>query len=111
MRLSRRAEARWRIGRTLIRSWLEAIGVSLAPLATAAAPAAAEDIADRKEHPVVRRFNGSIIVYYKAADFARTIAAHYSNATPPKTARARNGWPSRGRATEIRYEIPPAAPP
>lgn len=98
-----------------IRSWLEAMCVSLALLAGAgAAPVSAEDIAGSKDHPLVGRFKDASIVFYKTADFDELVflkAPHDYGALLERNATDDRSGPEwmtlQGRATEIRYEMPP----
>jgi outer membrane protein OmpA-like peptidoglycan-associated protein len=81
--------------------------------ALAAFPAAAEDIPDSRDHPLVGRYEGAEIVYYKSSDFdeaALLRAPHDYNALLERNAtRDRSGedWLKlEGRVTEIRYQGP-----
>jgi OmpA-OmpF porin, OOP family len=85
----------------------------LAAIVLSAFPAAADDIADSEDHPLVGRYQGAEIVYYKSSDFdeaALLRAPHDYNALLERNAtRDRSGedWLKlEGRVTEIRYQGP-----
>lgn len=87
--------------------------VVLAAFMLSALPAAAEDIPDSRDHPLVGRYEGAEIVYYKSSDFdeaALLRAPHDYNALLERNAtRDRSGedWLKlEGRVTEIRYQGP-----
>lgn len=88
--------------------------LGLGCLALMAVGAQAEDVAGSKDHPLLGRYDGASIVYYKASDFDELVflkAPHdYGSLLARNATDDRSGpeWLTlQGRATEIRYEIPP----
>lgn len=82
----------------------------LAQMTTAAL---ATDVAGSKDHPLVGRYQGSSIVYYKTSDFDRATllrAPHDYGAVLEKGNTKDRSTPewltAEGRRTEIRYELP-----
>ncbi len=82
-------------------------------LALGAAPALADDIEGAKDHPLIGRYAGAEIVYYKSAEFdeaALLQAPHDYNALLERNAtkdRSGDDWLKlEGRVTQIRYAGP-----
>ena len=87
--------------------------IILLPACLAPAGVVAEDVAGGQDHPLVGRYAGSSIVYYKASDFdeaALLQAPHdYGALLDQNDTKDRSGseWMHvEGRTTSIRYEIP-----
>lgn len=73
----------------------------------------ASDLPGSKDHPLVGRYEGSTIVYYKASaydEYALLQAPHdYMALLDRNAVQDRSGpewWKAQGRLTRIRYEIP-----
>lgn len=86
---------------------------ALVSLVQMTAMAFAADIPGAKDHPLVGRYQGSNIVYYKSSDFDRATllrAPHdYGTLLDKGNTKDRSGpeWlTAEGRRTEIRYELP-----
>jgi OmpA-OmpF porin, OOP family len=82
-------------------------------LALGAAPALADDVEGAKDHPLIGRYAGAEIVYYKSAEFdeaALLQAPHDYNALLERNAtkdRSGDDWLKlEGRVTQIRYAGP-----
>jgi outer membrane protein OmpA-like peptidoglycan-associated protein len=87
--------------------------LAFAILASIATSAVAGDIDGASDHPLLGRYEGSSIVYYKASDFDELVflkAPHDYGALLDRNATDDRSGPEwlklQGRATEIRYEIP-----
>lgn len=86
---------------------------ALAFAITAASVVSAKDIEGSKDHPLIGRYKGSTIVYYKTSDFdeAALLQAPHDYGTllekNATTDRSGSEWLKiEGRVTEIRYELP-----
>lgn len=87
--------------------------LALGWLALMAVGAQAEDVAGSKDHPLLGRYDGASIVYYKTSDFDELVflkAPHDYGALLERNATDDRSGPEwlklQGRATEIRYDIP-----
>jgi outer membrane protein OmpA-like peptidoglycan-associated protein len=94
-------------------SGLSRVLLAFACVALMAVSARAEDVAGSKDHPLLGRYEGASIVYYKASDFEELVflkAPHdYGSLLERNATDDRSGpeWLKlQGRATEIRYEVP-----
>jgi OOP family OmpA-OmpF porin len=75
--------------------------------ATACLPAIAADVAGSRDHPLVGRYEGSEIVFYKASEFDEALLLKGKiNLREPKAA-GNPAWEElEGRVTKIRYTAP-----
>lgn len=87
--------------------------VATAQVILLSASVSASDAPGSKDHPLVGRYEGSTIVYYKASaydEYALLQAPHdYMSLLDRNAVQDRSGpewWKAQGRLTRIRYEIP-----
>lgn len=94
-----------------LRNWVWAVAIGLAVASVALAQD--QDVEGSKDHPLVGRYEGSTIAFYKVSEFdeaALLTAPHDYNALLEKDAtddRSGDDWLKlEGRVTKIRYAIP-----
>lgn len=78
----------------------------IAAFCLAAASAAAQDIKGASDHPLVGRYQGSAINFYKQTDYAETALPKAAIPAGPGDAPAAAMQPAKGRLTVIRYKGP-----